>query len=85
MLFSTLVSYFAAIRLHLAPPDKRKLYLIAPILVDLLLLAVFKYAGFAADSLRGLAHLFQIPLSVPYITSSCGSESRFTRSIPSLI
>jgi len=67
MLFSTLVSYFAAIRLHLAPPDKRKLYLIAPILVDLLLLAVFKYAGFAADSLRGLAHLFQIPLNVPYI------------------
>src|ERR1044072_3859638 len=53
MLFSTLVSYFAAIQLdNAATPRRRKFFLVAPIVVDLSLLAVFKYVGFTADSLR---------------------------------
>src|ERR1044072_9978030 len=68
MLFSTLVSFFAAILLDDAKtPERRKLFLVAPITVDLALLGVFKYAGFAADSMRGLAHALGLPISVPAI------------------
>jgi alginate O-acetyltransferase complex protein AlgI len=68
MLFSTLVSYYAAILMDDAPtPERRKLFLVAPIAVDLALLGVFKYLGFAADSLRGLAHALGLPLNIPAI------------------
>src|SRR6266496_5087620 len=63
MLFSTVVSYFSAIQLdRAATPKRRKFFLAAPITVDLLLLGVFKYAGFAADSLRGLAAALHMPV-----------------------
>src|SRR6266545_1792699 len=49
MLFSTLVSYYSAIHLdRAATMEKRKLFLVLPITVDLVLLGVFKYTGFAA-------------------------------------
>jgi alginate O-acetyltransferase complex protein AlgI len=68
MLFSTLVSFFSAIQMDRAATEpRRKFFLIAPITVDLLLLGVFKYAGFAADSLRGLASAMGMPLRVPAI------------------
>src|SRR3954454_11838661 len=55
MLFSTLISFFSAIQMDKATtPERRKFFLVAPITADLLLLGVFKYAGFAADSMRGL-------------------------------
>jgi alginate O-acetyltransferase complex protein AlgI len=66
MLFSTLVSYFSAILMEESQtPRRRKLFLVAPITVDLALLGVFKYAGFAAESVRGLASALHLPVSVP--------------------
>ena len=68
MLFSTLVSYVAAIYLEKAEtPRRRKLFLILPIVVDLSLLAVFKYAGFAAESVRAMARALDLSLNVPVI------------------
>jgi alginate O-acetyltransferase complex protein AlgI len=68
MLFSTVVSFFAAIEMDkAATPQRRKFFLVAPITVDLLLLGIFKYAGFAADSMRGIAAAFDLPLNVPAI------------------
>jgi alginate O-acetyltransferase complex protein AlgI len=68
MLFSTLVSFFGAILMDEAKtPQKRKLYLVAPITVDLMLLGVFKYAGFAAESLRALTEAFSLPVALPAI------------------
>jgi alginate O-acetyltransferase complex protein AlgI len=68
MLFSTLVSYFSAIWLdRAATPGKRRFFLVAPIATDLLLLAVFKYAGFALTTTSRLAQLLHVPLQLPSI------------------
>jgi alginate O-acetyltransferase complex protein AlgI len=54
MLFSTLVSYFAGLGFLRWPDDPRarKLLLITPITVDLLLLGVFKYTNLGIDTLN---------------------------------
>src|SRR4051794_1654934 len=68
MLFSTIVSYVAAILMDQAKtPARRKLFLVVPITIDLALLGVFKYAGFAAESARSLAEALHMPLNVPAI------------------
>ena len=56
MLFSTLVSYCAGLGFLRwnDDPRARKILLIAPLVVDLSLLAVFKYLGFAIDSVNAL-------------------------------
>ncbi|MEO8139162.1 MAG: MBOAT family O-acyltransferase, partial [Gemmatimonadota bacterium] len=45
----------------------RRLCLIIPITVDLLLLGFFKYAGFFLGSLQGLAHLWGAELAIPVL------------------
>jgi alginate O-acetyltransferase complex protein AlgI len=58
MLFSTLVSYTAGLG-FLRCPDagwRRKALLIVPITVDLTLLGVFKYTGFAVQTINWLLH-----------------------------
>ncbi len=63
MFFSTLVSYLAGLgfqRWH-DNPRARKTLLIAPIVVDLTLLAVFKYLGFAIDSINELLQFWNVP------------------------
>ena len=52
MLFSTLVSYAAGLGFLRWPDDarKRKLLLVLPIVVDLTLLGIFKYSGFAVQT-----------------------------------
>ena len=68
MAFSTLVSYCAGLGfLKYSDPRARKLLLIIPITVDLLLLGFFKYAGFTARSLNDLFTLLGIPVSVPVL------------------
>jgi alginate O-acetyltransferase complex protein AlgI len=53
MAFSTLVSYLAGLAfLRWHAPHQRKLILIVPITIDLLLLGFFKYAGFAARTVN---------------------------------
>ena len=68
MAFTTLVSYLAGLGfLRWHDRRRRKLLLIAPIAVDLTLLGVFKYAGFAFDSAHGIAGAFGIDLPVPVL------------------
>jgi alginate O-acetyltransferase complex protein AlgI len=67
MAFSTLVSYTAGRGMLLHPPGsaKRRLYLVVPIVVDLSLLAFFKYAGFGLETIRDVADLLGVNVTVP--------------------
>ena len=66
MLFSTLVSYCAGLGfLHYTGPRTRRLCLVLPITVDLLLLGFFKYAMFALQTTHDLAGWFGYPLPMP--------------------
>jgi D-alanyl-lipoteichoic acid acyltransferase DltB (MBOAT superfamily) len=56
MAFSTLVSYVAGLAmLRWSDPLRRRLCLIVPVVIDLLLLGFFKYANFALGSVTSLA------------------------------
>ena len=68
MAFSTLVSYSAGLGfLRWTDPRRRKLCLVVPIVVDLSLLAFFKYANFGLQTARGVAHVFGADVSVPHL------------------
>lgn len=59
MLFSTLVSYTAGLGfLRASTARQRKVLLIAPIAVDLMLLAYFKYADFAISILNAINDVY---------------------------
>ncbi len=65
MAFSTLVSYFAGLGfLRWQEPGIRKLCLVVPITVDLLLLGFFKYFNFALDTLTRLGGWLLMPVHV---------------------
>jgi alginate O-acetyltransferase complex protein AlgI len=68
MAFSTFVSYFAGLGLlRWKDPARRKLCLIVPIAVDLSLLGFFKYANFAFDSARDVAHWMGADIPLPHL------------------
>ncbi len=68
MAFSTLVSYFAGLGfLRYRTPRARKLCLVVPITVDLLLLAFFKYFNFALDSTRSVATWLGADVNLPHL------------------
>ena len=69
MLFSTLVSYFAG-RGMLAwdDPRRRRLCLVVPITIDLLLLGFFKYANFGLSIVAEAAKRLELPISVPVLS-----------------
>jgi len=69
MAFSTLVSYLAG-RGLLAWTDtrRRRLCLVIPITVDLLLLGAFKYTNFLFESANGLARLFGLTADLPVLS-----------------
>src|SRR3954462_1595663 len=59
MAFSTSVSYVAGLGfLKFQDARRRKLCLVIPVVVDLLLLAFFKYANFSLQTTRDVANLF---------------------------
>jgi alginate O-acetyltransferase complex protein AlgI len=63
MLFSTLVSYSAGLGfLRISDPKTRKLLLIAPITVDLLLLGFFKYCNMAISSWNWIGASWHQPI-----------------------
>jgi alginate O-acetyltransferase complex protein AlgI len=67
MAFSTLVSYTAGLGfLRWTDPKHRKLCLVLPITVDLLLLGFFKYANFTLDSFRTVIHWMGTDIHVPH-------------------
>lgn len=67
MLFSTLVSYFAGLglRRYDSQPAIRKLFLIAPIAVDLSLLGFFKYYNFTATNINTTMMFFGSTFTLP--------------------
>ncbi|HXI22221.1 MAG TPA: MBOAT family protein [Gemmatimonadales bacterium] len=68
MLFSTIVSYTAGRGfLRWQDPKRRKLCLVVPITVDLLLLGFFKYADFVLDTIRGSAHYLGLTTHLPHL------------------
>ena len=69
MAFSTLVSYSAGLGFLRwdANPQRRKLCLWIPIVVDLSLLGFFKYANFAVGTVRGFAQWFGSDLNLPHL------------------
>ena len=69
MLFSTVVSFAAGLGfLRWADdPGRRKLCLVVPITVDLLLLGFFKYYNFGLDTARQVIHWFGVDLQVPHL------------------
>jgi len=68
MAFSTLVSYSAGRGfLRWSDPRRRKLCLVVPIVVDLALLAFFKYANFGLQTTHDVLHLFGADVQVPHL------------------
>src|SRR5687768_1421217 len=68
MAFSTLVSYTAGLGLaKWTDPRRRKLCLVIPIVVDLALLAFFKYANFAVDTTRQVIHFLGADVTLPHL------------------
>src|SRR5580765_303920 len=66
MAFSTLVSYLAGLGfLKWQSPWARRVCLIVPITVDLLLLGFFKYANFTLKSTRDVVSWFGYDVTVP--------------------
>jgi alginate O-acetyltransferase complex protein AlgI len=67
MLFSTLVSFTAGLGfLHYFTPGARRICLVVPITVDLLLLGFFKYAFFATNTAHDLVSLCGYNFAVPH-------------------
>lgn len=67
MAFSTLVSYAAGLGfLRWADPRRRRLCLVLPITVDLLLLGFFKYANFGLDSAHMVVRWLGADVSLPH-------------------
>jgi len=68
MAFSTIVSYTAGLGfLKWTDPQHRKLCLVVPITVDLLLLGFFKYAGFGLETARTMAHWMGADIPLPHL------------------
>ena len=67
MLFSTVVSYLAGLGMLAATGPRRRLFLVVPIAVDLMLLAFFKYANFAVSTLSETARWLGIPAHLPVL------------------
>src|SRR3984957_20309151 len=66
MAFSTAVSYFAGLgMLGVANPRRRKLFLIVPVTVDLVLLGFFKYFNFTVSSFAQLSAWLHEPVHPP--------------------
>jgi len=68
MAFSTFVSYTAGLgMLRWQDPLRRRLCLVVPITIDLLLLGFFKYANLVADTAREVIHVMGADVSVPHL------------------
>lgn len=69
MLFSTCVSYFAGLGMLRWDADarRRKLCLVIPITVDLLLLAFFKYANFGLEVTKGVLETAGVAATIPHL------------------
>jgi alginate O-acetyltransferase complex protein AlgI len=68
MAFSTLVSYYAGLGfLRWKEPGMRRLCLVLPVVADLTLLGVFKYANFAMATAGEVAKAFHLAIAAQYL------------------
>ena len=67
MAFSTVVSFLSGLAMAQYVGRRRKLYLILPITVDLLLLGYFKYVNFGLHSIAAAAHWFHRPVQFDFV------------------
>jgi alginate O-acetyltransferase complex protein AlgI len=68
MAFSTVVSYTAGLGfLRWSDPRHRKLCLVVPITVDLMLLGFFKYANFGLSTAQAVVHWLGTDVHVPHL------------------
>jgi len=68
MAFSTIVSFSAGLGLlRWSDPRARKLCLVVPVTVDLMLLGFFKYANFGLETGRTMLHWMGTDVSVPHL------------------
>ncbi|MDX2260751.1 MAG: MBOAT family O-acyltransferase [Gemmatimonadales bacterium] len=69
MLFSTVVSYLSGLGLLASADDprRRKLFLVVPVTVDLLVLGFFKYANFGMDALRDGLRVAGLDVALPHL------------------
>jgi alginate O-acetyltransferase complex protein AlgI len=68
MAFSTAVSYFAGLgMLATADPRRRKMFLIIPVTIDLLLLGFFKYCNFTVSSFAEISAWLHMPVHAPML------------------
>jgi alginate O-acetyltransferase complex protein AlgI len=67
MAFSTVVSYLSGLAMMEYEGGRRKLYLVLPIIVDLLLLGYFKYLNFGLGVLGSAASWFHWPMHIEFI------------------
>jgi alginate O-acetyltransferase complex protein AlgI len=67
LIISTLVSYFSGIHISAATKEaQKKFYLILSLVINLGLLAYFKYLFFIVDNLNAVASFFGADLNIPY-------------------
>lgn len=67
--FTIVIDYFAGILLeNEKEPGRRKWYLIASLIANIGVLAVFKYYNFINDNITGLAKLFNWHNTIPYLS-----------------
>lgn len=82
MLFAVLVNYiFGLLITNSSTPEKRKLYMIIGVAIDLGILCTFKYLGFFAQTLVNIG----IPVGVPQIALPIGISFYIFQSISYLI
>ena len=69
MAFSTAVSYLAGLGiLRSTDPRRRKLFLIIPVAIDLLLLGFFKYFNFTVSSFTQVSAWIHVPVHIPALS-----------------
>jgi alginate O-acetyltransferase complex protein AlgI len=69
MAFSTVVSYAAGLgMLRTSNPGRRKLFLVVPVAVDLLLLGFFKYFNFTLSSFAEISSWLHVPIHPPALS-----------------
>lgn len=63
IVYSTIANYFAG--LWIEGPGRKKPWLVAAVLNNVLLLGFFKYAAFAAENINALLHFVNTSLTIP--------------------
>jgi alginate O-acetyltransferase complex protein AlgI len=67
LFFTIVIDYWAGLKIESASPKHKKPFLIASLIANIGVLAVFKYFNFFSGNLNGLFHIFHIDFNLPYL------------------